>query len=58
MVIFNKKESVDWQEKYNELLCRYDNLYDENRELKKRVKDLELRIKKNRLLRTKRKTNN
>lgn len=46
MAIFNKKENVNWQEKYNELLCRYDNLYYENRELKKKVKDLELRIKK------------
>lgn len=23
MAIFNKKEKIDWEEKYNELLCRY-----------------------------------
>ena len=46
MAIFNKREKSDWEEKYNELLCRYDSLYEENRELKKKVKDLEVRIKK------------
>lgn len=35
MAIFNKKEKIDWEEKYNELLCRYNSLYEENRELKK-----------------------
>lgn len=46
MAIFNRKEQINWEEKYNELLCRYDNLYDENRKLKKKVNDLEVMIKK------------
>lgn len=48
MGIFNKNKSseIDWEEKYNELKQRYDNLYEENRDLIKKVNILETRIKK------------
>lgn len=48
MGIFNKNKSseIDWKEKYNELKHRHDNLYEENRALKKKVSLLETRIKK------------
>lgn len=46
IAIFNKKESINWEGKYKELLADYDKIYDENRELRKKVKELETRIKK------------
>lgn len=48
MGIFNKNKSseIDWEEKYNELKHRHDNLYEENRALIKKVNILETRIKK------------
>lgn len=46
IAIFNKKEAINWEEKYQELLVDYDKMYDENRNLRKKVKELETRIKK------------
>jgi cell shape-determining protein MreC len=46
IAIFNKKEATNWEEKYKELLADYDKMYDENRTLRKKVKELETRIKK------------
>ncbi|MGL6120308.1 MAG: hypothetical protein ACRC0V_07350 [Fusobacteriaceae bacterium] len=44
--VFSKKEAFDWEEKYKELLSKYEKIYDENRDLRKTVKELETRIKK------------
>ena len=46
MAIFNKKDEINWEEKYNQLALRSEELYEENRELKKQIKHLEERIKK------------
>lgn len=46
IAIFSKKKTVDWEEKYNELYKRYDEIYEENRALRKQVNLLETRIKK------------
>lgn len=46
IAIFSKKETINWEEKYKELLVDYDKMYDENRSLRKKVKELETRIKK------------
>ena len=46
MAIFNKKDEINWEEKYNQLALRSEELYEENRELKKQIKHLEGRIKK------------
>lgn len=37
---------MDWEEKYRELIDDYDKVYEENRSLKSKVKELEDRIKK------------
>lgn len=46
MAIFNKGNKVDWEEKYKEIIAGYDKLYEENRNLRNKVKELETRIKK------------
>lgn len=43
---FLKKDTTDWEEKYKMLQEQYDKLYEERRELKKRIKALEDRFKK------------
>lgn len=45
MAIFNKKNNISWEEKYHMLSERYYKICDENRELIKKVKLLENRIK-------------
>ncbi|MGL5084569.1 MAG: helix-turn-helix domain-containing protein [Clostridium sp.] len=46
MAIFSKKSSTNWEEKYKDLERNYDKIYEENRELKNKVKLLETRFKK------------
>nr|WP_302661088.1 helix-turn-helix transcriptional regulator [uncultured Clostridium sp.] len=46
MVVFNKRAVINWEEKYKQLEIRSDELYEENRKLKKQIKLLEERIKK------------
>lgn len=46
MAIFSKRNTIKWEEKYNNLLVEYDKMYDENRLLRKRINELETRIKK------------
>ena len=45
MVIFNKKCSVNWEEKYEVLEKRYDVLYNKYREAEKEIEELKRRIK-------------
>ena len=35
MVVFNKRAVINWEEKYKQLEIRSDELYEENRKLKK-----------------------
>lgn len=46
IAIFNKKEVTDWETKYKDLVDDYAKIYDENRDLKKKVRELETKIKK------------
>lgn len=49
MAFFNvksKPEEINWKEKYEFLKVEYDKIYDDNRALRKKVEELELRIKK------------
>mgnify|MGYP004576828409 CR=1 FL=1 len=45
MAIFNKKNSTDWEEKYQRLEEKYSILYDKYREAEKEIKELKQRIK-------------
>lgn len=45
MAIFNKKNSIDWEEKYHALEKKYEILYDRYREAENEIKELKQRIK-------------
>ncbi len=45
MAIFNKKNSTNWEEKYQRLDEKYSILYDKYREAEKKIKELRQRIK-------------
>lgn len=46
IAIFNKKESIDWEENYAKLAADFDKVCEENRALRNQIKELESRIKK------------
>lgn len=46
IAIFDRKDKLDWESKYKELIEDYLKVYDENRQLKSKVKELETKIKK------------